>query len=94
MPTDGGCGRSVSWWGGEYEGNCELTLDHDGPHYDGLFWFDDDGAEVDKPTDPLVHCQRCPDTMPPPQLLEHVRLMHPDVDDVEPVESGYEETGP
>ena len=44
-------------------------------------------------TDPLVHCQRCPDAMPPPELLEHVRLLHPDVDDLEPVESGYEESG-
>ncbi len=41
------------------------------------------------PTDPLVHCQRCPELMPPPQLLEHVRLLHPDVE-VEPVDVNIE----
>ena len=40
--------------------------------------------------DPLVHCQRCTEAMPPPQLLEHVRLLHPDVD-VEPVEAAVSE---
>ncbi len=44
------------------------------------------------PTDPLVHCQRCSEAMPPPQLLEHVRLLHPDVD-VEPVDDQVEESG-
>lgn len=42
--------------------------------------------------DPLVHCQRCTDSMPPPELLEHVRLLHPDVD-VEPVEDLVQESG-
>lgn len=36
------CGRFVSWWAGEYEGNCELPDGHDGDHWDGLSWFDDD----------------------------------------------------
>lgn len=43
------CRRIVFWWDGEYEGECELPLDHDGPHYDGLSWFDDDGSQVDEP---------------------------------------------
>jgi hypothetical protein len=43
-------------------------------------------------TDPLVHCQRCTESMPPPQLLDHVRIMHPDVD-VEPVEDRVQESG-
>lgn len=41
----------------------------------------------------LVHCQRCAESMPPPELLEHVRIMHPDVDDLEPVADQVEESG-
>jgi hypothetical protein len=89
MPTDA-CRKIVFWWDGEYEGECELPDKHDGPHYDGLSWFDDNGNEVDEPADPLVHCQRCPEAMPPSRLLEHVRLLHPDVD-VEPVEDQVQE---
>lgn len=40
------CGRFVSWWEGEYEGNCELAEGHDGPHFDGMSWYDEDGIEV------------------------------------------------
>lgn len=36
------CGEFVSWWEGEYEGTCELPPEHEGDHFDGLSWFDDD----------------------------------------------------
>lgn len=32
----------MSWWDGEYEGNCELPPNHGGDHWDGLSWFNDD----------------------------------------------------
>ncbi len=35
-------GKSVSWWDGEYEGECELPMDHAGPHYDGISCFTDE----------------------------------------------------
>lgn len=43
------CGERVYWWDGEYEGECELPKGHQGPHFDGLSWFDDDGEPVDEP---------------------------------------------
>lgn len=43
------CGKIAYWWDGEYEGYCELLVDHDGPHYDGVSWYDDDANEVDAP---------------------------------------------
>jgi len=43
------CGEGVYWWDGEYEGNCELPKGHDGPHFDGLSWFNDDNEEVEEP---------------------------------------------
>lgn len=46
-----GCGKFVSWWDGEYEGWCELPLMHDGPHFDGMSWYDDDSYEVSEPSD-------------------------------------------
>jgi len=38
----------VSWWDGEYEGNCEMPEGHspDNLHYDGMAYFDDDHEEV------------------------------------------------
>lgn len=45
--TTGPCGRFVSWWDGEYEGNCRLPSGHDGDHYDGLSWFNDDNEMTD-----------------------------------------------
>jgi hypothetical protein len=46
--TDQGitCASRVSWWDGEYEGECELPEDHEGPHTDGLSHWDDDGEEI------------------------------------------------
>jgi len=41
------CGKFVSWWDGEYEGECELPEGHDGDHNDGLSWYDDDGRNTD-----------------------------------------------
>lgn len=43
------CGKAVFWWDGEYEGECELPEGHEGDHFDGLSWFNDDGHEVDPP---------------------------------------------
>jgi hypothetical protein len=43
------CGRGVYWYDGEYEGNCELSEEHQGAHYDGLCWFGDDNEEVKSP---------------------------------------------
>jgi hypothetical protein len=41
------CGKRVYWWDGEYEGECELPEGHEGDHYDGLSWFNDDGENTD-----------------------------------------------
>lgn len=45
------CGKFVTWWNGEYEGNCELRPHQDSPHFDGQSWYDDEGNEVDAPQD-------------------------------------------
>lgn len=42
-----GCGRHVYWWEGEYEDNCELRDGHEGDHFDGLSWFNDENECVD-----------------------------------------------
>jgi hypothetical protein len=42
MTTERSCARFVYWWNGEYEGYCELPEHHEGDHFDGLSWFDDD----------------------------------------------------
>lgn len=36
------CGALLWKWDGEYEGYCELTVGHEGDHFDGVSWFDDD----------------------------------------------------
>lgn len=60
------CGKRVSWWEGEYEGDCQLALDHDGgAHFDGVVWFDDDGRELPGP--PSV-----------PEVLMRVRVQYND----------------
>ncbi len=41
------CGKAVYWWDGEYEGECELPVGHEGDHFDGLSWFNDDGERTD-----------------------------------------------
>jgi hypothetical protein len=41
------CGQLVCWWNGEYEDNCELPEGHDGDHWDGLSWFNDDNECTD-----------------------------------------------
>lgn len=43
------CGKTVYWWDGEYEGSCELADGHDGNHFDGLSYYDDDMNEQDGP---------------------------------------------
>jgi hypothetical protein len=43
------CGAPVYWWDGEYDNNCQLPDGHDGPHFDGLSWFNDDNEEVAAP---------------------------------------------
>lgn len=47
------CNAFVYWWNGEYEGECELSDGHEGPHYDGLSWYVGDGrwAEEVDPSD-------------------------------------------
>lgn len=42
------CGQLVSWWDGEYEGNCVMPEGHapTNLHYDGMSYFDDDHEEV------------------------------------------------
>lgn len=42
------CDATVSWWGGEYEGDCELSPEHDGDHFDGISWWDDDERCTDE----------------------------------------------
>lgn len=39
------CGESISWWDGEYEGECGRPKDHEGDHFDGLSWWDDEGTD-------------------------------------------------
>lgn len=51
--SDGLCGTSVSWWGGEYDGTCELPKGHQGPHYDGISCFTDEGDAVELKERPL-----------------------------------------
>lgn len=41
------CGEFVSWYNGEYEGYCELPDQHEGDHFDGMSWYDDDGESTD-----------------------------------------------
>lgn len=41
------CEQPVSWWDGEYEGNCELPEGHEGDHYDGMSWYNDDHDNTD-----------------------------------------------
>lgn len=59
------CNEFVSWWGGEYEGNCERDPDHEGDHYDGLSWYDDEGQQAepdssyDVETGPNAIWRRC-----------------------------------
>jgi hypothetical protein len=36
---------------GEYERFCELEAGHDGPHFDGLAWYDDAGYPVPEPAE-------------------------------------------
>jgi len=40
--TESLCGKWVFWWDGEYEGECELPKGHDGDHWDGVSWYDDE----------------------------------------------------
>lgn len=43
------CGRTVHWWEGEYDGECELPKDHLEPfHYDGVSYYDDDENNRDR----------------------------------------------
>ncbi len=42
------CGKTVSWWEGDYEGECELPKGHLEPfHYDGVSYYDSDGENRD-----------------------------------------------
>lgn len=45
------CNEFVSWWGGEYEGNCERDPEHEGDHYDGISWFDEKGNRGEEDPD-------------------------------------------
>lgn len=40
------CNAHVYWWKGEYDMNCERPEGHEGAHYDGLSWFNDENEEV------------------------------------------------
>lgn len=51
------CDKFVSWWDGEYEGTCELPKGHQGPHYDGISCFNDEGDDVElkqRPVPPIT----------------------------------------
>lgn len=59
------CGRFISWWDGEYEGNCQLAAGHEGCHFDNMTWFDDEGLEQHGYPPPLYQpevdpARRCP----------------------------------
>ena len=41
------CRAFAYWWDGEYEGECELPKGHEGDHWDGLSWYDDDMTPKD-----------------------------------------------
>lgn len=36
------CGHPIYWWDGEYDMNCILPINHEGDHFDGLTWYDDE----------------------------------------------------
>ena len=46
--TGAPCSRFVYWWDGEYEGNCERPEGHDGDHWDGVSWFNDELEPTDR----------------------------------------------
>lgn len=46
-PTKPTCDLSVYWWDGEYEGECKRPVGHEGDHWDGLSWFNDDKEPKD-----------------------------------------------
>lgn len=41
------CRYFVTWWDGEYEGNCALEKGHVGDHFDGLSWYNDELDNTD-----------------------------------------------
>jgi hypothetical protein len=43
VPT---CAVAFSLWDGEYVGHCLLDDGHEDDHFDGSYWFDDDGEDV------------------------------------------------
>lgn len=47
--TEALCAVEVFWWDGQYEGECKLPTDHEGPHFDGLFWYGDDWRRCSPP---------------------------------------------
>ncbi|WP_205327644.1 hypothetical protein [Glycomyces sp. YM15] len=48
------CLEIVYWDDGDYEGECELAKFHAGPHFDGLYWFDDYREKVPVPANTQV----------------------------------------
>jgi hypothetical protein len=41
------CNAPVYWWEGEYDMNCIRLEGHEGDHFDGLSWYDDDMTPKD-----------------------------------------------
>lgn len=41
------CEEHVYWWNGEYDDNCKLPERHEGDHFDGLSWFNNDNECTD-----------------------------------------------
>jgi hypothetical protein len=48
MNVSGFCGYMLVMYDGEYEGECERPLGHEGDHCDGLSWYDDDAELTDE----------------------------------------------
>lgn len=66
LGADDACQESVLWWAGEYDAECELPSHHEGPHFDGLSWWDDDRVEVSDPEQVLHEIDLC-----------QIQCMHP-----------------
>lgn len=48
------CYKSVYWWDGEYEGDCQLPENHlELYHFDGIHYYDDDNESRDEEQEKL-----------------------------------------
>lgn len=46
VPEEDQCGDHITFWDGEYEGDCQLPKQHPGDHYDGMSTWNQDGERT------------------------------------------------